>query len=164
VPRPAQNMIPLHAKSALHARAEADDLPVSVRRLGVAIQELDDLRRCAETTIRDPKWSAMEWRAASSSLLLRLAKAGQSLAELECIRVGRWPDTGWAATLRAECSEVKRRLMDIGISLSVLADEETSSRDAVVTFTSDAMLLAEAVDELCGLIITRYPATVDGEI
>jgi hypothetical protein len=54
--------------------------------------------------------------------------------------------------------------MDVSISMSALTGEETSSSDAVVTFGSDAMLLAEAADELCGLIVSRYPAAVDHEV
>jgi hypothetical protein len=70
----------------------------------------------------------------------------------------------WAVRLRAARSEVERRLMDFGISMSALGGEQTSSSDAVVTFSSDAMLLAEAVDELRGLIADRYPAAVDDDV
>jgi hypothetical protein len=48
--------------------------------------------------------------------------------------------------------------------MSALAGEEMSSSDAVVTFGSDAMLLAKAADELCDLIASRYPAAVDHEV
>jgi hypothetical protein len=163
MPRPAQNVIPIHARRTSRVKA-ADDLPVSLHQLGAAVQELDDLKRCAEMIIRDPQSSMREWRAASSPLLPRLANARQSLAELGGIRVGGWPDISWAARLRAACSEVERRLMDTRVSLSVLVGEETSSRDATVTFISDGTLLAEAVDKLCSLIATRYPATVDRQI
>jgi hypothetical protein len=164
VPRPAQNVIPLHATRALHAKAAADNLPISLHRLGVTAKEFDELRRCLERIVREPRWSAMEWKAACSPLLLRLPMIRQSLDDLGRIRVGRWPDTSWAVHLRAAQSEFERRLMDVRISMSALAGEETSSVDAVVTFSSDAMLLAGAAHELCGLIASRYPAAaaVDG--
>lgn len=164
MPRTAQTVIRLHPRGASRDDATADDLPLSLHCLGVAAQELSDLQCCIRRIIRDPQWSAAKWRAACSPLLLHVPRARQSLADLDRIRVGRWPDIRWAARLRAARSEVERRLMDVSISMSALTGEETSSSDAVVTFGSDAMLLAEAADELCGLIAGRYPAAVDHEI
>jgi len=164
VPRTAQNVIQLHARSALREEAAADELPLSLHCLGVAAHELSDLQCCIGRIVRDPQWSATEWRAVCSPLLLHLPKAWQSLAELDEIRAGRWPDIDWAVRLRAARSEVERRLMDVSMSMSALGGEETSSSDAVVTFSSDAMLLAEAVDELRSLIASRYPAAMDDEV
>jgi hypothetical protein len=161
VPRTAQTVIRLHPRGAIREGATADDLPLSLHRLGVAAQELSDLRSCIGRIVRDPQWSATEWRAACSPFLLHLPKARQSLAELDRIRVGRWPDIHWAARLRAARSEVERRLMDVSVSMSALTGEETSSSDTVVTFSSDATLLADAAEELCGLIASRYPVAVD---
>ena len=160
--RTAENVIHLHSAGALRAKASPGDLPVSVRRLGIAVQELDDLRRRLDTVVRDPRWSALEWRAACSPLLIRLPKIRQSLTDLGRIRAGRWPDTGWALRLRAALGEFERRLMDVRISMSALASEGTSSADAVVTFSSDATMLAGAAGELRGLIADRYPAVVAG--
>lgn len=166
MPRTAQTVIRLHPRGVSCEEAIADDLPLplSLRCLGAAAQELSDLQCCIGRIVRAPQWSATEWRATCSPLLLHLPKARRSLADLDRIRVGRWPDIHWAARLRAARSEVERRLMDVSISMSALAGEEMSSSDAVVTFGSDAMLLAKAADELCDLIASRYPAAVDHEV
>lgn len=164
MPRTAQTVIRLHPRGVSRAEATGDDLPLSLHRLGMAAQRLSDLQCCIGRIVRDPQWSATEWRAACSPLLLHLSKARQSLADLDRIRVGRWPDIHWAARFRAAHGEVERRLMDVGISMSALTGEETTSSDAVVTFGSDAMLLAEAADGLCGLIARRYPTAIDPEV
>jgi hypothetical protein len=132
-----------------------------LERLGVAFQELDDLRRCIEPIVHDPRWSAPEWRVACTPFMLRLPTARQSLADLAGIRAGQWPETDWAVRLRATRGEVERRLLDVSISVSSLVNEETSSIDAVVNFSSDGIKLAAAVDELCGLISSQYPEAVD---
>jgi hypothetical protein len=87
----------------------------------------------------------------------------RALADLDEIRVGRWPDTDWAVRFRAARSEVERRLTDIRVSMSALASQEMISTDAVVTFSSDAAMLGEAAEKFCGLIVGRYPAAA-GEI
>jgi hypothetical protein len=159
VPRPAENVIRLRPASAPRATAPGD-LPVPLRRLGSAVRELDDLGRCLELIVGDPRWSALEWRATCSPLLVGLFKIGHSVTELEEVRVGRWPETGWAIRFRSTLSELERRLADVRISMSALAAEEFSGADSVVTFNSDAMLLAKACRELRGLIADRYPAAV----
>jgi hypothetical protein len=161
---PAQNVIPLRPRRTLHAKATANDLPVSLQRLSSAVQELDDLRRCAERIVSNPQWSAIEWRAACTPLLLHLPRARRSLADLGRIRVGRWPDTGWAVRLRTACSKVERRLMDVGISMSAVSSKGTSNADTVITFSSETALLGEAAGELCGLIASHYPAAVNDKI
>lgn len=160
VPRPAENVIRLRPTGALRAKAVPGDLPVPLRRLGAAAKELDDLGHHLDRIVRDPRWSALEWRAACSPLLVQLSGIRQSLTDLGQVRVGQWPDTGWAVRFRASLSEVERRLADVRISMSALADEETSSADAVVTFSSDATLLAVAARELHRFIADRYPAAV----
>jgi hypothetical protein len=157
MPRGAQNVIRLNPRSAPSEEAATDELSLSLHRLGAAAQELSDLQSCLGRIVRDPRWSAAEWKAACSPLLLHLPKARQSLAELDGIRAGRWPDIDWAVRLRAARGEVDRRLMDLSISVSMLGSEETSSSDAVIAFSSDAMLLAEVVDGLRDLIASRYP-------
>ncbi len=160
VPRPAENVIRLRSAGTSRATAAPGGLPVPLRRLGAATRELDDLVRCLDTIIRNPRWSALEWEAMCSPLLVQLFRIRQSLADLERIRAGRWPDTGWAVRFRAALSEVERRLADVRLSMSALASEETSSANTVVTFSSDATLLAEAAHVLRCLIADRYPAAV----
>jgi len=163
VPPPAQNVIPWPVRGTPHAKTAARDLPVSLHRLGVAVRELDDLRRCVERVAGVPQWSGMDWKVACAPLLLRMPRARRSLADLGEIRVGRWPDTDWAVRVRAARGEVERRLTDVRVSMSALAGKEVTSSNAVVNFSSDAGLLAEAADELCGLIVGHYPAAA-GEI
>jgi hypothetical protein len=131
---------------------------VSLYRLGVAVRELEDLRGCLEKVAGIPQWSAVDWKVAFAPLLLRMPSARRSLGDLGEIRVGRWPDTDWAVRVRSARGEVERRLTDVRLSMSALAGKEVTSADAVVTFSSDATLLAEAANELCGLIVGRYPA------
>jgi hypothetical protein len=157
VPPRTPNVISLHPLRRL-----SEDLPVPVERLGVAVQELDDLRVCIERMVREPHWSASGWRAACAPLTLRIPGARQSLADLAEIQVGRWPDTVWAVRLRAARDEVERRLLDITMSVSSLMQGEPSM-DMVVRFHTDGTKLAEALDRLCGLIVRRYPEAV-GEI
>jgi hypothetical protein len=162
--RPTTNVIPLQRRSRLRASMAPAELPVSLHSLSVAARELDDLRHCAERIGLDARWSAMEWKAASSPLLIRLAKVRKSLTDLERIRVGQWPDTDWALRLRAACSDVDRRAMDVRISIRALAGGEASSAHAVIVFSSDATLLAEAAGKLHALIASHYPAGPSGKI
>ena len=157
MPQRAQNVIFLHPRRRLSA-----DLPVPLERLGVAVQELDDLRVCIERMVRDPHWSTQEWRAVCAPLMLRVPSARQSLADLAEIQVGRWPDTEWAVRLRAARDEVERRLLDVTMSVSSLMQCEPSI-DTAVRFHSDGIKLTEALDRLCGLIVRQYPEAV-GEI
>lgn len=160
MPRSAENVIRLRSSGSLRAKAVPGDLPLPVRRLGAVARELDHLGRCLDRIVRDPRWSALEWRATCSPLLIQMSGIRQSLTDLGQVRVGQWPDTGWAVRFRAELSEVERRLADVRISMSALAEEETSSPDTVVTFSSDATLLAAAARELRRFIADRYPAAV----
>jgi hypothetical protein len=155
---PPRNVIPMPLAGAPHAKAVAGGLPVSLHRLGVAVRVLDDLRYSVEKLAGAPRWSAMEWRVACSPLLLQLPRARRSLADLREIRAGQWPDTDWAVRLCTARSEVERRLIDVKVSMSALASQEMISADSVVTFSSDAALLAEAAGEFCGLIVGQYPA------
>jgi hypothetical protein len=100
----------------------------------------------------------MEWRATCAPLLIRLPRTRQLLASLSAIRVGQWPDTEWAARIRAAHGDVERRLLDVGVAMSALTGDETSNPDAAAALTSDASLLAEAAGELRALITSRYPA------
>lgn len=159
MPRHAENVIRLRTTGAPRATAPGD-LPVPICRLGAAAHELDDLGRCLDRIVRDPRWSALEWRAACSPLLVELFRIRHCVTDLGRVRVGRWPETAWAVRFRSTLSEVERRLADLRISMSALAGEETSGADAVVTFTSDAVLLAKAARELRSLIADRYPAAV----
>lgn len=148
----AQNVIPLHPQ-----RRPSQDLPVSLERLGIAFQRLDDLWRCIERIVYDPRSSALEWKVAAAPLLPRLPGARESLADLDGVRVGRWPDTGWALRLRAARDEVEWRLSDVTKSVISFVGEEASSVDAEASFSFDCTKLAEAVGELCRLIVGQYP-------
>lgn len=154
MPRRAQNVIQLHPR-----RRSSEDLPVSLERLGVAVQELDDLQRCIEQTVRELSWPTLEWRVVCTPLMLRLSRARRLLADLSEIRAGRWPDTDWAVRFRAACDEAERRLLDV--SMSSFPYGATSSVDAAANFRTDSTRLAEAVDEVCDLIASRYPEAVD---
>jgi hypothetical protein len=131
-----------------------------VRRLGGAAREFDDLGRCLDRIVHDPRWSALDWRAACAPLLVQLSGIRHPLTDLGRVRVGRWPDTGWAVRIRAALGELERRLADLRISMSALAEQETSCPDTVLTFSSDATALAAAARELSRLIADRYPAAV----
>ncbi len=155
MPRPAQKGILLPLREQAH-----QDLPVSLERLGQAACALDDLRRCIEPIVIDPRWSALEWRLACTPLAVRLTTARQSLAELGGVRAGLWPDTNWAVRLRAARDEVERRLLNVNTSMSSLLSMEASNIDTVTDFRFDGTKLAEAVGGLCGLIASRYPETV----
>jgi len=133
------------------------DLPVSVGRLRTAVQELDTLRCCVERVAREPHWSALEWRAACTPLMLRLPGARQALADLADITPGQWPDTGWAVRLRAARDEVERRLANISTSLGALTRGKPITVDAVTGFGVEGTSLVKAADELSGLIAGRYP-------
>jgi hypothetical protein len=156
VPPSARNVIPFNPKAA------ADDLPIPLDRLRSAVHQFDELRCYAERMAINPQWSAMDWRATCSPLLIRLPRACQSLADLDPIRVGRCTDTGWAARIRTARCEVERRLTDIRISMSALTSTEVSSSDAVVAVSFDATRLAAALGDLDTLIASRYP-TVAGD-
>jgi hypothetical protein len=155
VPRPYQNVIPLYSGRS------TQDLPVSLERLGAAVHELDGLRRCIAGIVRDPRWSAPEWSAACTPFMLRLPEAQQSLAGLALIRASQWPDTDWAVRLSAARDEVERLLLDVSMSVSMLAHRETSSIDAVVDFIFEGAKLTEALQALSNLIASQYPAAVD---
>jgi hypothetical protein len=155
VPRPAEKVVLLHPRERVY-----QDLPVPLDRLGQAAHALDDLRRCIEPIVTDPRWSALEWRVACTPLMVRLPSARQSLADLGEVRAGLWPDTDWAVRLRAARDEVERRLLDFNMSMSSLLSLESSSIDTVADFSFDGIKLAEAVGGLCGLIASRYPEAV----
>ena len=155
MPARAQNVFPLNAQ-----RRSSRDLPVAMKRLGVAVQELDDLRCHVEQILNDPCWSALEWRAVGTPLMLKLAGARQSLADLADIEDGQWPDIGWAIRLTTARDEVERRLREVSTSMSALTHRETSSVDAVIGFGCDGTGLAKAADELRGLIVSQYPETI----
>jgi hypothetical protein len=154
VPPGARNVIALHPHRRL-----SEDLPVPLERLGVAVYELGAFGDCIERIVDDPYWSAAEWRVACTPLMLRLPGVRQSLTELAGIRADRWPDTDWAVRLRAAHGEVERRLLDVSIAMNALIHEEPSI-DVRVTFGFDGTKLAEAVDELRHLIVSRYPEAV----
>lgn len=154
-----RDVIPLHPRSTVHAET-AKDPAITLTCLRAVAQQLDELRRCAERVALDPQWSAMEWRATCTPLLIRLSGAQQLLASLNPIRVGQWPDTEWAARVRSIHSDVERRLLDVKVAISALTGDDTSNPDAVVTLTSDASLLAGAAGELRALITNYYPAAV----
>jgi hypothetical protein len=136
------------------------DLPVPVERLRTAVQELNTLRCCVERVACEPHWSALEWRAGCTPLMLRLPGARQALAGLADITPGQWPDTGWAVRLAAARDEVERRLADVSTSLSALAHGKPITVDAVIGFGVEGTSLAKAADELSGLIASRYPGAV----
>jgi hypothetical protein len=156
VPRPAQKVILLRLREPVD-----HDLPVPLERLGQAAHALDDLRRCIEPIVTDPRWPALEWRVACTPLMVRLPTARQSLADLGEVRAGLWPDTDWAVRLRAARDEVERRLQDVSMSMSSLLRTESSRTGTVAGFGFDGIKLAEAVDGLCGLIASRYPEAAD---
>jgi hypothetical protein len=151
----AQNVVPL-----LVQRSSSDDLPVALDRLHLAVQELDKLGCCVARIICDPRWSALEWRAACTPLMLRIPGARQSLADLADIMPGRWPDTDWAVRLCAARDEVERRLTNVSTSMSALTHGEAITVDAAISFSVNGTSLAKAADELCGLIASRYPEAV----
>jgi hypothetical protein len=155
VPPPAGNVI------SLYSRRSPGGLPIPLEQLGAAVRELNDLRGCVEQIARDPRWSALEWRAACMPVMLRVPRIRQSLAQLARIRASQWPDTDWAVRLCAARDDVERRLLDVSMSMSALACKETSTADTVADFSSDGIKLAEAVDELSSLIVSRYPAAAD---
>lgn len=150
-----QNVIPLHPQ-----RRPSQDLPVPLERLGIAFQKLNDLWRCIERVVYDPRSSALEWKVAVTPLLPRLPEARESLADLDGVRVGRWPDTGWALRLRAARDEVEWRLSDVSKSIISFVGEDTSSVDAEASFSFECTKLAEAAVELCRLIASQYPEAV----
>jgi hypothetical protein len=152
---PGQDVIPLHRRGGQHG-----NLPVPMERLCDAVQELQGLRECVAQAVRDQSWSAMEWGLVCTPVMLRMPLAKQSLADLAGVRVGIWPDTHWAMRLRTAHDEVERRLMDVSASARSLMREETCTADAAVNFGFEGARLAEALDGLCCLIKTRYPAAV----
>jgi hypothetical protein len=152
----SQIVVPLHSQWRSTTK-----LPVSLEHLGVAVHELGDLRDHVELIVRDQHWSAVERRAACIPVVVRLPEAQQSLADLDKIRAGQWPDTMWAVRLRAARSEVERRLLDLSISMSLLMDCESSDTAAVASLTFDGNKLVQAVDELCALIADQYPQAVN---
>ena len=151
------NVIPLRPRNS---RPEA--LPVSMDRLGAAVRELDGLRRCVEQIVCRPSSSMAGWRAACGPLMLRIPDTRDSLADLNEIRAGRWPDTEWAVLVRARRAEVERRLLDVSMAMNALVTAERDSTDAAVSFCSDGAKLAEAARGLSALIVSEYPAAVGG--
>jgi hypothetical protein len=147
-------VIPLH-----WARRPSDDPPaLSLKRLSAAVRELEALRQCLAKVAIDCPWSAQEWAANCTPLMLRLHFARPSLADLTMIRVGTWPDTGWAVRLRAAHDEVERRMAEVSASAASLMSTETSSVDAVVNLNVEGSKLADALDGLRGLVVAAYPA------
>lgn len=154
---PCDNVIPLRRRNS-----PPDALPVPVERLSAAVRELDGLRRCVEQIVRRPGWSVAEWRVACGPLMLRLPGARDSLADLDPIRAGRWPDTEWAVLVRAQRAEVEQRLLDVSRAMNSLVTAEAGSAGATVTFCSGGAKLAEAARGLCALIVGEYPAAAGG--
>lgn len=150
------NVIPFRPRNS-----PPEALPVPVERLGVAVRELDGLRRCVEQIVRQPASSVAEWRAACGPLMLRLPDARESLADLDGIRAGRWPGTEWAIRVRARRAEVERRLLDVSVAMNSLVTAETGI-DAAVSFCADGTKLARAASGLCSLIVSEYPAAAAG--
>ncbi len=155
MPGPVQRGVLLHLREQAH-----QDLPVPLERLGQAARALDDLRRCIEPIVADPRWPALEWQVACTPLIVRLPAARQYLTDLREVRAGRWPDTDWAVRLRAARDEVERRLLDVNMSMSSLLRTESNNIDTAAGFGFDGAKLAEAADGLCGLIASRYPEAV----
>lgn len=152
---PRRNVIPLRPKAM-----RPGELPVSLERLGAAYQDLDDLRRCLEPIIRDPRGPQLDWKVACTALRLRLPAAWQSLADLAEIRAGRWPQPAWAVRLRAARDEAERRLLDVSTSMNSLVHGQTSTMHAAVSFSADSTKLAGAVGNLCDLISSHYPEAI----
>jgi hypothetical protein len=128
-----------------------------LQRLGVVVRELDDLRGCVERVVRDPCWSALEWRAACTPLMLQAPKIRQSLTHLAEMRASRWPRTDWAVRLSAARENFERRLIDVCMSMSALGYKETSDIDMVADLSSDGIKLVQAADDLRSLIVSEYP-------
>ena len=150
-----QNVFPLPVpRRSLH------DLPVALELLQLAVLELNKLRRSVERVGCDPHWSALEWRAACTPLMLRLPRSRQSLVTLADVRPDQWPDVSWAVRLRAARDEVEGRLTYVSTSMSALTDGPAITVDAVLSFSVDCASLAKALDELSGLIVSQYPEAV----
>jgi hypothetical protein len=141
-------------------RRSLHDLPVALELLRLAVLELNKLLRSIERVGREPHWSALEWRAACTPLMLRLPTSRQSLASLADIRLDQWPDVSWAVRLHAARDEVEGRLTYVSTSMSALTDGMAITADAVLSFSVDCTSLAKAVDELSGLIVSQYPEAV----
>lgn len=153
----ADNVIPLRPRNN-----PPQALPVSVERLGGAVRELDGLRRCVEQIVRRSSLSMAGWRAACGPLMLRIPDTRDSLADLDEIRAGRWPDAEWAVLVRARRAEVERRLLDVSTTMNALVTAERDNTDAAVSFCSDGAKLAEAARGLSALIVSEYPAAAGG--
>lgn len=152
-----RNVIPLRPRNGA-----AEALPVPVERLGAAVRELDDLRRCVEQIVRQPGWSVSEWRVACGPLMLRLPGARDSLVDLDAIQAGRWPDTEWAVRVRARRAEVERRLLGLSMAMDCLVTADTARVGAAANFCVDGAKLVEATRGLCALIVSEYPAAAGG--
>ena len=152
-----RDVIPLHALNVAQPAAMREPA-ITLAWLRAAAQQLDELRHHAERVALDPQSSAMEWRATCAPLVIRLPGARDLLASLSPIRVGQWPDTEWAARVRAIRGDIERRLQDVGFAMSALTSDESSNPDAAVVLTADASLLAAAASDLRALITSRYPA------
>ena len=94
--------------------------------------------------------------------MVRIPDTRDSLADLDEIRAGRWPDTEWAVLVRARRAEVERRLLDVSMAMNSLVTVERDSVDAAISFCSDGAKLAEAARGLSALIVSGYPAAAGG--
>jgi hypothetical protein len=150
-------VIPLHRRGG-----PAEGLPIPMEWLRDAVRELEALRQCASRVARYQGLSAQEWAIRCTPLIMRLHLVRRSLADLAVIRVGAWPDTGWAVRLRAAQDEVERRLTDVNASARSLMREETSSADTVINFSLEATKLADALDGLCSLVVVVSARTLRG--
>lgn len=154
---PSRDVIPLHVRTR-GPFATTKKLATTPARFRAVAEQLEELRRCVERIALDPQWSAIEWRAICAPLMIQLPGARQLLASLNPVRVGLWPDTEWAARVRTAHDDVERRLLDVGFAMSALTSDETSSPDAAISMTSDALLLAAAARELHALITSHHRA------
>jgi hypothetical protein len=150
----AGNVILLHRRGG-----SPEGLPIPMECLDDAVRELKALRQCVSRVARYQGLSAQEWAISCTPLILRLHLVRRSLADLAVIRVGTWPDTGWAARLRAAQNEVERRLTDVSASARSLMREETSSANTMINFSFEGTKLADALDGLCGLVVAGSVST-----
>lgn len=154
--RCAQNVIPLHPRGR-----ECDDLPVPLERLSAAVRELDDLSDYIERITSDTQWLAVDWRATWTPLMLRLPPMRRTLSDLANVRGGQWPDANWAVRFRAALVEVEHRLLSVSMTIGSVVQGEAGSMDAMISLRFDWPELAQAAEQLCRLIVSRYPETLN---